>query len=75
MPVPSLPRSAIEGLTHDGIILNVSKCEMTAARTLEQAEGGGTLPVILTTAQVQYIHTVRNKKVRASRCSVVWLMW
>jgi hypothetical protein len=38
---------------------------MTAARTLEQAgEGGGNLPVILTTAQVQYIHTVRNKKVR-----------
>jgi len=61
----SLSCSAIEGLTHDGIILNVSKCEMTAARTLEQAgEGGGNLPVILTTAQVQYIHTVRNRKVR-----------
>ena len=43
--------------------MNVSKCEMTAARTLEQAgEGGGNLPVILTTAQVQYIHTVRNAK-------------
>ena len=48
--------------------MNVSKCEMTAARTLEQAgEGGGNLPVILTTAQVQYIHTVRNKKVRRPR--------
>ena len=62
---------AIENVSHDGIILNVSKCEMTAARTLEQAgEGGGSLPVILTTAQVQYIHTVRNAKVRNhGRCS------
>lgn len=54
---------AVEGLTHDGIVLNVSKCEMGAGRTLEGVEGGGTLPVILTTAQVQYIHTVRNGKV------------
>jgi hypothetical protein len=64
---------AIEGVSHDGIILNVSKCEMTAARTLEQAgEGGGSLPVILTTAQVQYIHTVRNAKVRAGGADRQW---
>jgi len=43
---------------HDGVILNVSRVELIKAQTLEAG-----LPILVVSAQVQYIHTVRNKKV------------
>jgi hypothetical protein len=117
---PPAAARAVEGLTHDGVILNVHRVEIAGARTLEmtgeprgeaartsytlvrhEAQGvwtcrlscaaagvplllshsvalllisarrrpcpagdaGGSLPIILVTSQVQYLHTVRNKKV------------
>lgn len=54
----------VEGLTHDGQVLNVSRVEIMQARTLDSSDAGGTLPVVVLSAQVQYIHCVRNKKVR-----------
>ena len=54
---------AAEGLQHDGLILQVSKVELMQAKQFEDA-AGGTLPLLLVSAQVQYIHTVRNSKVR-----------
>jgi import inner membrane translocase subunit TIM44 len=60
-----------EGLRHDGTVLSVSKVELMQAKQLEDA-GGGTLPLLLVSAQVQYIHAVRNKVVRvvtARRCA------
>jgi hypothetical protein len=50
----------IEGLAMDGLVLNVQRVEIGEAKTLER----GT-PIILVTSQVQYIHCIRNKKVRA----------
>lgn len=48
----------LEGLTHDGMILQVSRVELLQARSLERG-----VPIVLVTAQVQYIHCVRNKMV------------
>jgi hypothetical protein len=53
----------LEGLEHDGTILAVSKVELLKATQLED-ERGGNAPLLLVSAQVQYIHAVRNKKVR-----------
>jgi len=47
---------------HDGVILNVSRVELIKAQTLEAG-----LPILVVSAQVQYIHTVRNKKVSITR--------
>jgi hypothetical protein len=55
---------AVECLSHDGQVLSVSKVEILQARTLDAGERGGTMPVVVVSAQVQYIHCVRNKKVR-----------
>lgn len=52
----------VEGLTHDGQVLSVSKVELLQARTLDSSDSG-TLPVVVLSCQVQYIHCVRNKKV------------
>jgi len=63
-PCPAAAARAVEGLTHDGVILSVRRVEIAGARTLEMSgEKGGSLPIILVSSQVQYIHTVRNKKV------------
>jgi hypothetical protein len=51
-----------EGLEHDGTILQVSKVELLKATQVED-EKGGSSPLLLVSAQVQYIHAVRNKKV------------
>ena len=61
-----------EGLEHDGTILQVSKVELLKATQLED-EKGGTAPLLLVSAQVQYIHAVKNRKVRffAVRARVV----
>jgi len=54
----------IEGLSMDGTILNVQKVELVQAKALERG-----LPILLVSSQVQYIHCIRNKKVRrATRC-------
>lgn len=53
---------AVEGLSHDGQVLAVSRVELMQARTLDSSDSG-TLPVIVLSCQVQYIHCVRNKKV------------
>jgi import inner membrane translocase subunit TIM44 len=47
----------VEGLWMDGTILQVQRTEIQTARSLEKG-----LPVILVSAQVQYIHAVKNKK-------------
>ena len=52
-----------EGLEHDGTILQVSKVELLKAQQMEDAKGG-TTPLLLVSAQVQYIHAVRDKTVR-----------
>ena len=52
----------LEGLEHDGTILAVSKVELLKATQVED-EKGGSQPLLLVSAQVQYIHAVRNKKV------------
>ena len=55
------PRAAREsaGLwRHDGVVLNVSRVELMKAQTPERG-----MPIMVVVAQVQYIHTVRNKKV------------
>jgi hypothetical protein len=49
----------IEGLSMDGTILNVQKVELVQAKALERG-----LPILLVSSQVQYIHCIRNKKVR-----------
>ena len=49
----------IEGLSMDGTILNVQKAELAQAKSLEKG-----VPIVVVTSQVQYIHCVRNKKVR-----------
>lgn len=41
---------------HDGIILDVSKVNLMQAKSMEAG-----LPVMVLSAQVQYIHTARNK--------------
>jgi Tim44-like domain len=57
---------AIEGLSHDGVILNVSKVEIASARSVERTgDQGGSVPVVVVTSLVQHIHAVRNKKVSA----------
>ena len=52
-----------EGLEHDGTILAVNKVELLKATQLED-ERGGSAPLLLVSAHVQYIHAVRDKKVR-----------
>lgn len=51
-----------EGLEHDGTILSVARVELIKATQMEDARGGST-PLLLCSAQVQYIHAVRNKSV------------
>ena len=55
-----------EGLEHDGTILQVSKVELLKAQQMEDAKGG-TTPLLLVSAQVQYIHAVRDKTVRGGK--------
>lgn len=57
----------IEGLTHEGQILQVSKVEMLSAKSLEKGP-----PIILVMAQVQYIHAVRNRQVRRNAGGECW---
>ena len=52
----------VEGLSMDGTMLNVQRVEIGEAKTLERG-----VPIILVTCQVQYIHCVRNRKVRAGQ--------
>lgn len=48
---------AVQGnITHDGVILNVHKVELIKAQTLERDN----TPAMLLSAQLQYIHCVRN---------------
>jgi len=50
---------------HDGVVLAVSQVNLMKAQSLEQG-----VPVLLVSAMVQYINTVRNKKVRRARPDV-----
>ena len=55
-------RESAGQLRHDGVVLAVSQVTLIKAQSLEQG-----VPVLLVSAMVQYINTVRNQKVRPGR--------